>query len=97
MPALPTITPSPKLEAGQELKARDFTVPQYLEDWYFYGRIDPACSCIITSAAPSILIEETDTVTSWIHTVVSLSELCVLVSHADSILEYDYYGDIYHL
>ncbi|KAK0102942.1 hypothetical protein ONS95_000862 [Cadophora gregata] len=51
------------------LKKRNFTVPEYLEPWYFYGRLDPGCSCIITSADPSILISATETSTIYQYTV----------------------------
>jgi hypothetical protein len=61
--AQPTAAPSPK-SVAHALKKRDFTVPDYLTPWYYYGRIDPACSCIITSANPPLHFsaKETDTV-----------------------------------
>ncbi|KAE8445970.1 hypothetical protein EG329_012609 [Mollisiaceae sp. DMI_Dod_QoI] len=68
-PAFPDVTALPKLEVAEAIKKRDFTVPDYLTDWYFYGRIDPGCSCIITSAAESILISATLTSTHYRVTV----------------------------
>ncbi|KAH6716882.1 hypothetical protein BKA61DRAFT_733119 [Leptodontidium sp. MPI-SDFR-AT-0119] len=75
--ATPTITASPKPNPGlaPAIKKRSFTVPEYLEPWYFYGRLDPGCSCIITSADPSILISATETSTFYEYTVVSLLPL----------------------
>lgn len=66
----PSRTPGAKLE-GVELDRKDFTVPDYLTAWYFYGRLDPGCSCIITSAGPSIVTSETTTMTSYKVTKVS--------------------------
>ncbi|CZR66407.1 uncharacterized protein PAC_16308 [Phialocephala subalpina] len=60
----PTKPPSANL-VRVELEKKDFTVPDYLTAWYFYGRLDPGCSCIITSAGASIVISETTTMTSY--------------------------------
>ncbi|KAH7383682.1 hypothetical protein BKA64DRAFT_165279 [Cadophora sp. MPI-SDFR-AT-0126] len=68
--ALITTSPATTLSApANGLKKRSFTVPEYLEPWYFYGRLDPGCSCIITSADPSILISATETSTFYEFTV----------------------------
>jgi hypothetical protein len=53
------------------LKTQDFTVPQYLEDWYWYGRLEYGCSCIITQALPSLLVSATTTNTVYNFTSVS--------------------------
>ena len=64
--ALPSITPSPKsglVPALEKQEGRDFTVPDFMVPWPYYGRIDPGCSCIITSANPHVPFSavETDT------------------------------------
>ncbi|RDL37224.1 uncharacterized protein BP5553_04657 [Venustampulla echinocandica] len=71
-PVSPVITASPKLGVAPAIKKRDFTVPQYLEPWYFYGRLDPGCSCIITSALPSLRFSATETSTHYNITMASL-------------------------
>ncbi|PVH86039.1 hypothetical protein DL98DRAFT_567904 [Cadophora sp. DSE1049] len=68
-PPLITTSPVPLPAPANALKKRSFTVPEYLEPWYFYGRLDPGCSCIITSADPSILISATETSTVYEFTV----------------------------
>lgn len=50
-------------------------MPGYLEDWYYYGRLDPGCSCLITSAMPSLLLSATETTTAYDITAVSTSSL----------------------
>lgn len=67
--APPHITPTAKLGVVPILEKRDFTVPDYLTAWYYYGRLDPACSCIITSASPSLLVSATETDTVYKYTV----------------------------
>ncbi|KUJ09725.1 uncharacterized protein LY89DRAFT_740798 [Mollisia scopiformis] len=63
--APPSITPLPMPQIAAALLKRDFTVPDYLTAWYYYGRLDPGCSCIITSALPSIVTSPTTTSTSY--------------------------------
>jgi hypothetical protein len=67
----PATTTMPK-STPHALGKRDFTVPDYLTDWYFYGRLDPGCSCIITSALPSIVTSSTTTSTSYHVTLVGV-------------------------
>ncbi|KAL2061783.1 hypothetical protein VTL71DRAFT_7161 [Oculimacula yallundae] len=62
-------TASPESNPALAVKKRNFTVPEYLEPWYFYGRLDPGCSCIITSASPSMLVSATETSTLYEYTV----------------------------
>ena len=69
--ALPTAAPSPK-SVAHALKKRDFTVPDYLTPWYYYGRIDPACSCIITSANSPLQFSAKETDIVYNTTIVSL-------------------------
>ncbi|KAG4418807.1 hypothetical protein IFR04_008089 [Cadophora malorum] len=68
-PALITTSPGPLTAPANAIKKRSFTVPEYLEPWYFYGRLDPGCSCIITSADPSIRVSATETSTFYNFTV----------------------------
>ncbi|KAG9229198.1 hypothetical protein BJ875DRAFT_489142 [Amylocarpus encephaloides] len=61
----PHITPTPKPKIAVVSKPGEFTVPEYMEDWYYYGRLYPGCSCIITSASPSSLTSMTETTTLY--------------------------------
>ncbi|EPE30477.1 hypothetical protein GLAREA_03444 [Glarea lozoyensis ATCC 20868] len=64
--AAPEPTASPELRKPRaDLAIQEYTVPEYLTDWYWYGRLDPGCSCIITSAAPSVHFSETSTTTLY--------------------------------
>ncbi|KAE9372717.1 hypothetical protein N431DRAFT_457414 [Stipitochalara longipes BDJ] len=58
-----TVSPS-KSSVTKALGKRDFTIPDYMTPWYYYGRVDPACSCIITSANSPLYFSanETDTI-----------------------------------
>jgi hypothetical protein len=68
----PTITASPvKSSVAKALRKRDFTVPEYMTPWYYYGRIDPACSCIITSANLPLYFSANETDTIYNTTIVS--------------------------
>lgn len=67
-----SITPSPTSKLAPALAKRDFTMPDFLEPWYYYGRIDPACSCIIKSANPPLHFSASKTDTVYNTTVVSL-------------------------
>ncbi|TVY71234.1 hypothetical protein LSUE1_G008611 [Lachnellula suecica] len=64
----PIITPGPDFKEAAAVEIKDFTVPDYLEGWYWYGRLVDGCSCIITSAAPSITISATETDTLYTYT-----------------------------
>jgi hypothetical protein len=72
--AHPTITASPKIAERVDergLQKRDYTVPDYLTGWWYYGRLDPGCSCIITSAMKSSFTSYTETASIYNVTVVS--------------------------
>lgn len=92
----PGTTTMPKLEIQSALRKRDFTVPDYLTDWYFYGRIDPGCSCIITSALPSIVTSSTTTSTSY-HVTLASIHIPYPWMVTDNFAEYNDYRDLYHL
>ncbi|KAN0110868.1 hypothetical protein V8E51_007255 [Hyaloscypha variabilis] len=71
--AAPSITASPvKSSVAKALGKRDFTVPDYMTPWYYYGRIDPACSCIITSANSPLYFSANETDTIY-NTTISLT------------------------
>jgi hypothetical protein len=71
--ASPSVTLSPKTKSALALGKRDFTVPDYMTPWYYYGRIDPACSCIITTANSPLHFSAVETDTIYNTTIVSLN------------------------
>jgi hypothetical protein len=72
--AAPSVTVSPsKFRLAKDLGKRDFTVPDYMNLWYYYDRVDPACSCIITSANSPLYFSANETDTIYNTTIVSSS------------------------
>jgi hypothetical protein len=72
LPASPGVTPSSKSALAQ-LGKRDFTIPDFTTPWYYYGRIDPACSCIITSANSPLHFSAIETDIIYNTTIVGFS------------------------
>jgi hypothetical protein len=96
--AAPSITASPvKSSVAKALGKRDFTVPDYMTPWYYYGRIDPACSCIITSANSPLYFSANETDTIYNTTIVSFRGLLWWQDGANFSVESHNHGDIYDL
>jgi hypothetical protein len=67
---MPARTAAPIAERAALVK-RDYTVPDYLTDWWYYGRLYPGCSCVISSAQPYSFTSYTETASVYNVTVVS--------------------------
>jgi len=82
--AAPSVTASPpKFSVGKALGKRDFTVPDYMTPWYYYGRVDPACSCIITSANSPLHFSANETSTIYNTTIVSFHSVFMDTTSGD--------------